>query len=283
MIKRLMLYRKTYKNYLDVAMHVKSKKYPIKAILRNGEYLIVNHPNEVYAHLMGLTYDLENDTVFISAKDSESQVKLRGAINNGEVVSIFLRKQYSFLPVKGRVVVDIGANIGDSAIYFALHDAERVIALEPYPRNYEMAKTNVELNNLSNKIQLVLAGCSSKNRYITVDPEKESDIRSQLDEFEKGIMIPLLTLDNILKRYNIDSAVLKMDCEGCEYEAILSSSDETLRKFSYMQIEYHYGYKNLKEKLEKSGFTVSITDPTYTVNNELKNPKMYAGWLYAKL
>jgi len=28
-----------------------------------------------------------------------------------------------------------------------------------------------------------------------------------------------------------------------------------------MMIEYHYGYKNLKEKLERSGFRISVTRP----------------------
>jgi hypothetical protein len=28
-------------------------------------------------------------------------------------------------------------------------------------------------------------------------------------------------------------------------------------------IEYHYGYKNLKEKIEKSGFKVSVTRPIF--------------------
>ena len=55
-----------------------------------------------------------------------------------------------------------------------------------------------------------------------------------------------------------------MDCEGCEYESIMATSDIILKKFSHIQIEYHSGYKNLKEKLERCGFKVSITGPVAT-------------------
>jgi FkbM family methyltransferase len=37
------------------------------------------------------------------------------------------------LGVEGRVVVDVGAFVGDSTIYFALKGADRVITVEPYP------------------------------------------------------------------------------------------------------------------------------------------------------
>ena len=47
--------------------------------------------------------------------------------------------------------------------------------------------------------------------------------------------------------------MLKMDCEGCEYDSILNTDDEILKKFSTIILEYHYGYQNLVEKLETTG------------------------------
>ena len=48
-------------------------------------------------------------------------------------------------------------------------------------------------------------------------------------------------------------------------------------------IEYHYGYKNLKEKLELCGFRVSFTEPIFAINKEAENTKMYIGRLYAEI
>ena len=88
---------------------------------------------------------------------------------------------------------------------------------------------------------------------------------SSIVESNNGAKVQLLTLEDILNENKIPSgeAVLKLDCEGCEYDIILFTDESTLQKFSYVLIEYHYGYKNLKEKLENCGFTVSVTRPIY--------------------
>ncbi|MGI0021503.1 MAG: FkbM family methyltransferase, partial [Nitrososphaeraceae archaeon] len=218
-------YRKTYENYLGVIIQIIRKKYPIKAILRNGQCVMLNNHFEAYSTLLGLRDFLQssNDIMIVSTKDL-LKIKLYDSINNGDIIGVFLREEYRSLPVKGKTIIDIGANIGDSAIYFAMHGADKVIALEPYPKNCEIAKKNIELNNLSNKINLVLAGCSSICGTITIDPEKARSVMSSLQESTNGIDVPIMTLESILKVNNINSALLKMDCEGCEYEAILSSS-----------------------------------------------------------
>ena len=72
-----------------------------------------------------------------------------------------------------------------------------------------------------------------------------------------------------------------MDSEGCEYKSIITSSKETLRKFSRMQIEYHYGYNDLVNKLRKCGFKVSYTKPRLDYNRCASNPNMSVGYIYA--
>jgi len=50
-----------------------------------------------------------------------------------------------------------------------------------------------------------------------------------------------------------------------------------------MQIEYHYGYKNLKNRLQESGFTVSIIRrPIFQLHPD-SNKKMYIGDIFARL
>ena len=48
------------------------------------------------------------------------------------------------------------------------------------------------------------------------------------------------TLDDIFFENNVECCdLLKMDCEGAEYEIILSASMETLKKISQIIMEYH--------------------------------------------
>jgi FkbM family methyltransferase len=240
-------------------------------------------------------FDFHNDALTIHSlpyvAEKKMKIKLYGAKKNGDAyVDVFLKKEYQYLPVKDRTVIDIGANVGDSAIYFALRGADKVIALEPLPTLYKIAKKNIEINNLSDKITLLLAGCSANTDCLVLP--NESDISSYPYQFSTGNRVPLVTLENILKENNVPTgAILKMDCEGYEYDIILRAPCDTLRRFSYIQIEYHSGYKNLKQKLEECNFSVSVTKPrawfpfTHQDTMITKYPKQkwqYLGYIYAK-
>jgi FkbM family methyltransferase len=186
----------------------------------------------------------------------------------------------------------VGANIADSCIYFVSHGAKRIIGIEPLIENYELAEQNVKLNNFSNRIAIVLAGCGARSGCITIDDEKRNGIGWHLsNSSDRGNTIPLLTLEQILLQNNVgeDEAALKLDCEGCKYEVILSSSDNVLRRFSNILIEYHYGYNDIKEKLEKLNFNVSLVNiagnpggPTAVPNPKNLRKWFYMGYIHAK-
>ena len=278
-IKIINRYRKLFKNYLSVIYMVKKNNYPIDCDLRSGEKIIINRHfeimNLVLAKQYRISYDKDNDIMFGFKKSSEKEIKLYGGEGAGDA-AIFLEGHYDSLPVNGKTVIDLGANIGDSAIYFTSRGAKKVVGIEPHPKNYEIAKKNIDINQLSNKIHLIHAGCSSESRMMTINPNTESGIRARLDESKEGMKIPIITLKEILNDIGGETAVLKIDCEGCEYEVILKASKSLLQKFCNIIIEYHYGYKNLKKKLEDCGFQVTVTEPRYTLDT-----KMYIGFLYA--
>jgi FkbM family methyltransferase len=278
-IGTLLKYRRLYKNYVSVSMGILRKKYPIEAILRNGDKLLLRNELEAQIHggrHAGFEYDTDNDIVTLSMssnQDRTTRIKLHGGISNGDIRSVYLDNVYERLPVKGKTVLDIGANIADSSIYFALSGANKVIGLEPFPMNYQLAQKNIKLNGLSDMITVYLAGCASDNREMMIDPEFKSGCMSILRDFKGGVRIPMLTLENVLNNnifLNDDASVLKMDCEGCEYETVLSAKKHILRKFSHMLIEYHYGYKNLKEKIEKTGFKVTVSRPRMYATDRVK-------------
>lgn len=141
-------YRNAYKNYMWVIYRILRNKYPIDVVLKNGEIRTLKNVIEVHDTSDGLYkfYHLENNRVIISMNGKE--IQFFGGIDNGDLRGVFLRDDYKFLPVDNKIVLDIGANIGDTAIYFAVNNASKVIALEPYQNNFEIAKKNISLNNL---------------------------------------------------------------------------------------------------------------------------------------
>ena len=62
--------------------------------------------------------------------------------------------------------------------------------------------------------------------------------------------------------------MLKLDCEGSEYEIIEGLKDENFKKIEKMIIEYHLAdsnpemLKNLEKKLKRFSYNVSI-DPLF--------------------
>jgi FkbM family methyltransferase len=240
--------------------------------LNNRAYMIPNNKNELRAYMIGWDYDSKLDKVIMP----ESGLQFYNGISNGDLFNIFYEKDYNFLPVKDRVVIDIGANIADSSIYFAMIGARKVIALEPFPKNFEIAQKNIALNSFTDKIELLNAGCcggqSSKDMILDASAKGAS---CQTMQSSLGSNIHFYSLGELVDKYSANSpAILKLDCEGCEYDIILSNDTTVLGKFSHIQIEYHYGYRDLKKHLIGAGFAVSYTDPK--VDNG-----MQIGWIYA--
>jgi hypothetical protein len=109
------------------------------------------------------------------------------------------------------------------------------------------------------------------------------NIGTRVKEYKGGVKTPLLSLKTILEQYsNVlnGDLLLKMDCEGCEYN-LLEESKEIIRQFNRIVIEYHNGYKNLKVKLEECGFNVSFTGP-HIWYDETNKKNLVQGYIYAK-
>ena len=270
-LKMLLTLNKTFENSFTLLFKILKNEFPIDVRLKNKTQLSLGSFNAVFLvaysqKIPSIKYDVENDMVIISSsKLFDKEIKFYGGVNNGDIIYGFAGNDYGKLPVRGKTVIDIGANIGDTPIYFALHGANRVIGIEPFPKNYELGVKNIVSNGFSDKIKMILAGCSSKIGEIIIDPDYKSNIESQLKDSSKGKIIPLLTIEEIIKKYDVpNGSILKIDCEGCEYDSILHTPDMALQRFSHIQIEYHSGYIDLREKLEKCGFKTTISNPIAT-------------------
>lgn len=95
---------------------------------------------------------------------------------------------------------------------------------------------------MEDKITLLNEGCSGRDGIVKIKSNYKNAGSTDLKAFSKGKEINITTLSDIIKRFNIDyPAVLKIDCEGCEYGVLLEMKNSDLRKFKQIQIEYHYG------------------------------------------
>jgi FkbM family methyltransferase len=272
-------YYRTYENYKDVLLNVLREKYPFQARLRDGRVVEINNNNVRVVYFYKLFYTkyhiirLEED-VFEFIFDNKKVIFYDW--DKGDLIGSFAYHDYDFLDVTNRTVVDVGASIADTAVYFALRGAKRVIAFEPFPKIFEIAERNVKANGLEDKIILVNAGCGYDGE-VRVKEDVESYASTQLRDFGEGVKIPMYSLNTIVSKFNVEKgSVLKVDCEGCEYDLFRNASREALDRFDQIEIEYHYGYKELVNILKKNGFKTKNTIPIY-----LPCERKILGYIYA--
>jgi len=277
-------YYRTYENYKDVLLNIVRGKYPFQAKLRDGRAVNISN------HIMAYFYTVYFTKLHIIRLDDnilEFVFNNRDVIfyewNKGDVESSFAFHDYDFLDVTNKIVVDIGGSIADTAIYFALKGAKKVIVFEPFPKIFNIAQRNIKVNRLEDKIVLVNAGCGYDGE-VRIREDVESNAGTPLIDFAgtplidfgEGVKIPVYNLNTIVSKFNIErGSVLKVDCEGCEYDLIRNANKETLNRFEKIQIEYHYGYKELVSILKENGFKIKITIPRYTPRG------MIIGYIYA--
>jgi FkbM family methyltransferase len=102
----------------------------------------------------------------------------------GPILEIFDHGEYKSLSVKDRVVVDVGAFVGDSPIYFALKGAKKVIAIEPCSGAYAEMLENVRLNNLENIIVPVNAYLVSEQGKAHLEDDEIKDSMSTHQNYD---------------------------------------------------------------------------------------------------
>jgi FkbM family methyltransferase len=142
------------------------------------------------------------------------------------ILEVFGYEEYKYADVCCRDVVDIGAAYGDSAVYFALKGAKKVIAIEPCSSVYREMIENLKLNGVGNRVTPINAALSSTSGSSCIECSGEK------------ITLSTITLGDVVEKFNIQEGVLKMDCEGCEYDIILNDY-EHVKVFNEVYFEYH--------------------------------------------
>jgi FkbM family methyltransferase len=157
---------------------------------------------------------------------------------------VFYHIYYSFnydtyLP-KVRTIIDGGANIGLTSVYFKnLFPDASIIAIEPETSNYEALRKNTEKYN---NINCIKAGVWNKSVPLKVTDKYEygnwgfvvEEVANEEESNVKGISIP-----DILEMYNLDEIdILKLDIEGSELEVFQENYD-WLDKVNILIVEPH--------------------------------------------
>lgn len=169
--------------------------------------------------------------------------------------------------VDGWTIVDVGAASGD----FTVHAARRcprgvVYAFEPLPEAFARLEEHVRLNGIANvrAFREAIAAREGPLALYTV-----TGLSGQHRTAGDGsvaaaplVAVRATTLADAFERHGIARCdLLKLDCEGAEFEILLGLPPETLARIARIVLEYHdhvteHTHEELAHRLEALGFDV---------------------------
>jgi FkbM family methyltransferase len=192
-----------------------------------------------------------------------------------DFIEIFLDDQYGLSTVRSPIntVVDIGANIGLFSL-LARHKfpAARVHAYEPNPKILNYTAANLKAANI------VLFNEGVSNEDTTGNLIWTESSRAVRTERASAGMIKLTGISTVIERIGGELDLLKLDCEGAEWEIFRKSA--AFQSVRQIRMEYHldanHGFAELKATVANLGFKINKIIPNVNFGVAwLENQKIF--------
>lgn len=207
----------------------------------------------------------------IKLRKHDLRFRVRSAMDAWVLKETCLDDDYGLAALSGQgrfAIIDIGAGIGDFAILSAKRfPGATVYAFEPIPSSYSLLTANVAANKVQNIRTLPLAIFAKSGSRILQTAGREAvqyGYWGKDTEPSNGIRVEGKALGEVFEEFHIEECgFLKIDCEGGEYEILLSAADSVLRSIQRISLEYHEGEfactgKELAKYLRAKGFRVQV-------------------------
>ena len=181
------------------------------------------------------------------------------------LTNVWLVEEYSNFRINGNdIIIDIGAHIGLFTLYASQYCKNGTIfCFEPVEENYNVLLDNIKQNNLKN-VKSFKSAVSKNESTVTIYHNKDEAGHSMFSSTSHALRVDSISLKKIMDENSIDRCdLIKLDCEGAEYEIIESLPLEYFKKISKMIIEYHFAdskpklVNDLKTKLMNASFKIS--------------------------
>jgi len=158
---------------------------------------------------------------------------------------IFINEIYktAFPQDSSPVIIDCGANIGLSVIYFKTQYPNCILtAFEPDPKNHDLLLKNINSMNLENVIvrkEAVWVKNTTLNFIGEGTTASRIEEETNTNAKDGAVRVKAIRLSDLLQS-KVD--MLKIDIEGAEYE-VLKDIEDKLHLIEILFLEYHGTFK----------------------------------------
>ena len=171
---------------------------------------------------------------------------------------IFVDNEYDSLnlPETAKTIIDLGANIGLSALFFIKKFPDsHIVAVEPDAVNFSIMEKNLE--KFSKSISFLQAAIWPTDGEVSLVEEDDDHAslgawgyRTEASNGNSGLSVKAVTIPTIMKQYNMDFVdILKVDIEGAEYELFEKNYEDWIDKVGLIIIETHDRFKPNSEAM----------------------------------
>lgn len=185
-----------------------------------------------------LSLSIAHNPFEASIPKSSERVFLRlGTTDVAAFEQVFVHDEYGFsLASPPSIIVDAGANIGMSSVYFARRYPDaKIIAIEPEPANFSILRKNAQMYP---RIVPLQAALWSRDGSVEVYDSGRGSWGMRVKDGD-GHPVRSLKLDTLLHEYNIDKIdLLKIDIEGAEWE-VFKDAQSWIGRVDAICIELH--------------------------------------------
>lgn len=163
---------------------------------------------------------------------------------------------------RGETVIDVGANIGVFTL-LAAHAAPdvRVLAFEPFSENFEWLSSNVELSRARN-VEMFRAAVAGKTGQRVLHVCDNNWIANAIADgaTSPGTIVDAVSLEEVMERNRVVRCnLLKLDCEGSEFEILYNCPPAILRRIDRIVAEFHECHVQHREAGELRAFLKAMS------------------------
>lgn len=193
---------------------------------------------------------------------------------------IFIDKSYDYpdLGINDPLIIDIGANTGLFTLRMKeLYPKATLLCYEPFTSNFEQLSENIKLSRLED-VKLINKGVGGSSRLEKLYINKNNlgghslfELEARSNEF---VTIDIQAIAELIKGLsNRRIHLIKMDCEGAEYEIIKALDVDLVSEVEiilFESTESVYDLSELLDHLRSIGFSIEFKEKScnYIARNQ---------------
>lgn len=215
-----------------------------------------------------------NGDQLIELRGSGLKFRTRSAMDVWAVKETHLDHFYErngFSLQRGWTVIDIGGGVGDFTILAAKAVSNgKVFAFEPTPGSFALLQENLKMNAAAN-VQAYPAAVWSCDGDVEIDTgmgepvQFTSQARQGIEPPQAGkVVVPGYSLASVFEMTGAAHCdLMKLDCEGAEYEILFRAPDDVLKRIQRVVMEYHdnagpHTHEDMSRFLKEKGYQVRV-------------------------